>query len=163
MNSPQEPVNGRPPLLDTLSRRIAAATSRRDAIRGIIAGVFGVTILESCTNPTAPCAAGCTGSDGECYSCSSGSYCSSGGGSGCSTPISGVYCCSGSSGGGGGGGGGGGASCPCNPGYVYNFLTGKCCANATPYYYPGTHGITGAGCYASCPYIGDCGTTYQHC
>ena len=158
MNFAKRPVDGRPHFLDTLSRRLAAATSRRDALRVMIAGVFGGTIVEACTSPTAACAAGCTGSDGKCYSCTAGSFCSSGGGSGCSTPISGVYCCSGS-----GGGGGSGGSCPCTPGYVYNFSSGKCCANATPYYYPGTHGITGVGCYATCPYVGDCGTTFQHC
>lgn len=158
MNAPQEPHNGRPPLLDTLSRGIAAATSRRDAVRGIIAGVFGFTIVESCVSPTAPCAAGCTGNDGKCYSCSSGTNCSSGGGSGCSAPISGVYCCSGSSGGGGGFG-----RCPCNPGYVYNFSSGKCCDSATPYYYPGGDRINGAGCYATCPHGGECGTTFYHC
>ncbi len=48
----------------------------------------------------------------------------------------------------------------CNPGNTYNYSSQKCCPNSTPYYYPGTHGIKAPGCYASCPYIGDCGTKY---
>ena len=59
-------------------------------------------------------------------------------------------------------GGGGGSSCHCNPGNTYNFLTGVCCPSTSPYYYPGTHGGS-RGCYASCPYIGDCGSSFQHC
>ena len=53
--------------------------------------------------------------------------------------------------------------CQCSKGYTYNYSSQKCCATSTPYYYPGTHGITGVGCYASCPYVGDCGTQYTAC
>jgi hypothetical protein len=158
MIPPKEPTVGAPHFLDTLSRQLATATSRRDAIRLTLAAVFGSAIASGCTSPTSPCGAGCTGSDGVCYSCSSGSYCSGSGGSGCSAgSAGGIHCCSGSS------TGGGGSTCNCNPGNVYNYSSGRCCPNATPYYYPGTHGIYGVGCYASCPYVGDCGTTYQHC
>jgi hypothetical protein len=149
-----------PSLLDTLSRRLASATSRRDAIGITIAALFGGRVVAACTDPGGSCAAECKGSNGTCYSCSGGSTCSQSGGSGCSTPTGGVYCCSSGSSGGGGGGGG---SCPCNSGFVYNSGSGKCCASGTPYYYPGTHGITGAGCYATCPYVGDCGSSFTHC
>ena len=53
-----------------------------------------------------------------------------------------------------------GATAYCNPGYTYNYSSQKCCPNSTPYYYPGTHGIQPAGCYSSCPYVGDCGTRW---
>lgn len=61
-----------------------------------------------------------------------------------------------------GGGGGGRSNCHCYAGNTYNFLTGTCCPSDTPYYYPGTHGGR-RGCYASCPYIGDCGSSFQRC
>ena len=61
-----------------------------------------------------------------------------------------------------GGGGGGGSHCQCQPGNTYNYLTGICCPNTSPYYYPGTHGGS-RGCYASCPYIGDCGSAFTRC
>jgi hypothetical protein len=48
-------------------------------------------------------------------------------------------------------------------GYTYNYLTGYYCPNAFPYYYPGTHGNYGLGCYASCPYVGDCGSAFTTC
>lgn len=67
-------------------------------------------------------------------------------------------------GGGGGGtttvGGSGTTTAYCTPGNTYNYSSGKCCSNSTPYYYPGTHGIAAPGCYASCPYVGDCGTRF---
>lgn len=44
----------------------------------------------------------------------------------------------------------------CNPGNTYNYSSGMCCPNSAPHYYNGAHGISGSGCYASCPYIGDC-------
>ncbi len=53
-------------------------------------------------------------------------------------------------------------SCPCAPGSTYNFSSGKCCGSEHPYYYPGTHGGS-PGCYASCPYVGDCGSRFQQC
>jgi hypothetical protein len=53
-----------------------------------------------------------------------------------------------------GGGGGGGSSCA--TGYCLN--NGQCCPRAYPDYTYGGHGYA-AGCYASCPYVGDCGST----
>ncbi len=56
------------------------------------------------------------------------------------------------------GGGGGGSSC--ETGYCLN--NGRCCAASTPYYSTGYHTGSGtAGCYASCPYVGDCGSSTQ--
>ena len=157
MTIPKEPSDGSPHLLDTLSRRLATAGSRRDAIRFTFAALFGNAIVASCTGLTEPCGAGCTGSDGVCYTCSSGTFCSGSGGSNCSAASAGgVYCCRSSS-----GGGGGGAACHCFPGNVYNFSSGKCCANATPYYYAGNN-TYGAGCYAVCPY-NNCGSAFEHC
>lgn len=103
------------------------------------------------------CAAGeVLGNDNICYSCSSGSYATKSPSGNCSSPSAGgVYCCTGS-----GGGGGGGSTAYCNPGNTYNYSSQMCCPNNTPYYYPGTHGITGAGCYASCPYVNDCGNKF---
>jgi hypothetical protein len=149
--------DARPSFLDAFSRRLASATSRRDAIGITLATLFGSRVVAGCTNATDPCSASCKGSNGTCYTCSGGSFCSQSGGSGCSSSVGGVYCCSG-----GGGGGGGGGSCPCNTGYVYNIGSGQCCPGGAPYYYNGTHGGS-SGCYASCPYVGDCGSSYQHC
>lgn len=59
-----------------------------------------------------------------------------------------------SSGGSGGGGSTSGASC--STGYCLN--NGQCCPRATPDYTYGGHGYS-AGCYRSCPYVGDCGST----
>jgi len=97
------------------------------------------------------------GTDGKCYGpCTSGNYATLNPSGNCSSPSAGgVYCCSN---GGSSGGSGGGAYC--NSGNTYNYSSQQCCPNSTPYYYPGTHGITGAGCYASCPYVGDCGSSF---
>ena len=84
---------------------------------------------------------------GKCFYCPSGSTCS---GDVCGN----VQCISA------GGGGGGGGTAYCNPGNTYNYSSQKCCPNSAPYYYPGTHGIKGAGCYSSCPYVGDCGSKF---
>ena len=100
----------------------------------------------------------CEGNNGHCFKCSAGSYCTTTPTGNCSAPDQGVYCCTGS--GGGSGGGGGSTTKYCNPGNTYNYSSQKCCPNSAPYYYPGTHGITGAGCYASCPYVGDCGSRW---
>jgi hypothetical protein len=89
------------------------------------------------------CAAGCTGANGDCMSCSGGYSCNSGGS--CSAVVNGVACCT-----------GGGGSQSCNPGYCYS--NGACCPQSAPWYDRGGHGY-GAGCYASCPYVGDCGST----
>lgn len=122
-----------------------------------IMGLLSSTLLISCKKSL--CSSGeVLGSDGKCYSCDSGYFATTSPSGNCSSPSAGgVYCCGGS-GGGGGGGGGGGAYC--NPGNTYNYSSQKCCPNSAPYYYPGTHGITAAGCYASCPYVGDCGSMY---
>ena len=89
------------------------------------------------------CAPGCTGSNGDCMTCSGAYSCNSGGT--CSAAVNGVACCTGM-----------GGSASCNPGYCLS--DGKCCPSATPWYDPGGHGY-GAGCYASCPYVGDCGNS----
>lgn len=44
----------------------------------------------------------------------------------------------------------------CDAGWTYNYSSRMCCPNNAPHYYNGNHGITPAGCYAACPYIGDC-------
>jgi hypothetical protein len=56
----------------------------------------------------------------------------------------------------GGGGSGGGSSC--STGYCLN--NGQCCPKSHPSYTYGGHGYA-AGCYASCPYVGDCGSSTQ--
>ncbi len=63
---------------------------------------------------------------------------------------------SGSSGSSGSGSGGGGSTC--STGFCLN--NGQCCRSGTPYYTYGGHGYA-AGCYASCPYVGDCGSRTQ--
>ena len=153
-------------LFDNLSRTLATATSRRDALRGMFGVLFGgatIAAVSGCASPSSPsCSAGCLGSDNVCYTCSSGSACASSRiNSGCSTASAGgIYCCSASTGGGGNSGNG----CPCtDPSKpAYNAQFGICCARNTPWYDPGGHGY-GAGCYASCPYVGDCSNTYTLC
>jgi len=74
------------------------------------------------------CASGkCLGTDGDCYSCSSGSYCTTSPSGNCSNAVHGVYCCTGSSGGGG--------TTGCNP-------TG--CPSTAPW-------LCGGLCYATVP------------
>lgn len=149
------------PLLDELSRQLARASTRRDAVRVVLTMMFGGSFAAACTNATEPCGAGCKGSDGACYTCTSGTHCSQSGGSGCSTSSQGgVFCCYDSVG---GGTSGGSSTCPCSRGYTYNFSSQLCCPSSTPNYYPGTHGIKPAGCYATCPYVGDCGSRFQSC
>jgi hypothetical protein len=46
----------------------------------------------------------------------------------------------------------------CSTGYCLN--NGQCCPRASPDYTYGGHGYQ-AGCYRSCPYVGDCGSTTQ--
>ena len=94
--------------------------------------------------PAADCEAGCTGSNGDCMTCAAGYSCNTGGS--CSRAVNGVACCT----------GGGGGSQMCNTGYCYS--NGFCCPRATPWYDNGAHGYA-AGCYATCPYVGDCGST----
>lgn len=57
-----------------------------------------------------------------------------------------------------GGGSGGGTTNKCSTGYCYN--NGQCCPRAYPDYTYGGHGYA-AGCYARCPYVGDCGSSTQ--
>jgi len=116
------------------------------------------TSLVGCTKAGAQCVSGAVlGHDGICYGpCPSGDYATLDAVGVCSSASAGgVYCCSG---GGGNSGGSGGAYC--NPGNTYNYSSQKCCPNNAPYYYPGTHGIASPGCYASCPYVGDCGSSF---
>lgn len=149
---------------DDLSREVARATSRRDAVRIICSAIFGGYVAPACETLTSiTCTNGCVGTDNRCYTCDSPYYCSTSGGSGCGQPSAGgVYCC-----GGGGGGGGGGGTCECNRGFTYNFSSRRCCPSDTPYYFPvGAHvvaGKPGGYCYQSCPYVGDCGTQFRAC
>lgn len=53
-------------------------------------------------------------------------------------------------------GGTGGSTC--STGYCLN--NGQCCPGSAPNYTYGGHGYA-AGCYASCPYVGDCGASTQ--
>ncbi|MDO8500227.1 MAG: hypothetical protein Q7S20_00105 [Gemmatimonadaceae bacterium] len=90
-------------LLDELSRRLATATSRRDAVRVMLAAIFGGAGALACAVPTEPksCLSdSCKGSDGKCYGpCASGSYCTTSPSGNCSSPSAGgVYCCAGSGG-----------------------------------------------------------------
>ena len=148
---------------DNLMRRLAAASSRRDALRIVCGAVLGGVAFSSCgglSSPSASCSSGqCLGTDNVCYGpCASGLFCTTSPSGSCSAPSAGgVYCCGGSSSGGSSGG-----SCPCNPGNTWNFLTQTCCANSHPYYYPGTHGGQ-SGCYTTCPYVGDCGSSFERC
>ncbi len=48
------------------------------------------------------------------------------------------------------------SSARCSTGYCLN--NGQCCPRASPNYTYGGHGYQ-AGCYASCPYVGDCGSS----
>lgn len=57
-----------------------------------------------------------------------------------------------------GGGGSSSSSQKCSTGYCLN--NGQCCPKAYPDYTYGGHGYK-AGCYKSCPYVGDCGKTTQ--
>lgn len=117
------------------------------------------TAFVGCKKAPKTCKTGsCLGNDNKCYGpCTGGAHCTSTASGNCSSPSAGgVYCCIG----GNGGGGGGGGTAYCNPGNTYNYSSQMCCPNSAPYYYPGTHGITSAGCYASCPYVGDCGTQW---
>lgn len=139
---------------DDLSRRVATTASRRDAVKVLLAAAAGLGASE-CPGLTSPatCSSGeCKGSDGRCYGCSGSAYCTTSPSGRCSSPTGGVYCCT----------GGGSGSCPCQPGNTYNYLTGICCPNTAPYYDPGNHGYK-AGCYAQCPYSGDCGTQWTKC
>jgi hypothetical protein len=92
-------------LFDSLSRTLATATSRRDALRMVFGALFGGVVASACASPTKPsCSADeCLGTDNACYGpCPSGSYCTSNpGNANCSRPTSGgVYCCTTSTGGG---------------------------------------------------------------
>jgi hypothetical protein len=135
---------------DDLARASARSTSRRQALRAMLA--ISVAALTGSSCPHEPCEE-CEGNDGMCYTCSEGTRCSTSGGSNCSSPKGGVYCCGDTS---------SSSSCRCNPGSTYNFSSQTCCRNATPYYFPGGRGY-GAGCYASCPYVNDCGSRFQRC
>ena len=148
--------------LDDLCRRLATATSRRGALRAVVGLVVGGAAA-SCASTTSPsCSDGCVGSDNKCYTCPSPFSCTpTPGNLRCGEPTAGgIYCCTSSSS---SGGSSSGSSCPCSSGSTYNYLSGLCCPNSAPYYYPGTHGLASPGCYASCPYVGDCGTQWQRC
>lgn len=116
--------------------------------------IFGIlsTTLVGCDQLGKKCEAGALlGNDGKCYGpCANGSTATYTPVGNCSAASAGgVYCCT-----------GGGGTAYCNAGNTYNHSSNKCCPNSAPYYYPGTHGIKPAGCYASCPYTGDCGTRW---
>jgi hypothetical protein len=111
-----------------------------------------VLSLYGCFPAANNCNSGCTGSDGNCMTCSSPYSCNSGGT--CSASVNGVACCTG------GGGGGGNACTACGTGKC--LTNGVCCPRSAPWYDPGGHGY-GAGCYASCPYVGDCASQTACC
>jgi len=115
------------------------------------------TSLSGCKKSSLCVAGAVLGNDNICYGpCTSGAVATLTPVGNCSSPSAGgVYCCSS-----GGSSGGGSGTAYCNPGNTYNYSSQKCCPNSAPYYYPGTHGITAAGCYASCPYVGDCGSSF---
>ena len=131
------------------------------ALLGVLFGGAAMSTLAGCANPAGPsCSAGCLGSDNVCYTCASGSTCASARiNSDCSSPSAGgIYCCGSTT----TGGGSTGSGCPCASGQAYNPQFGKCCPGDKPWYDPGGHGYS-AGCYVSCPYVGDCGNTYTRC
>ena len=150
----------------SLQLGFAAARSRREVLRATLGTMLGAAAA-SCGSMTGPsCTGGCAGNDGKCYTCDTtvpNAYCTTNRpstGASCSANApGGVYCCVNTT----TSTANPGTTCRCNPGNTYNFLTGVCCPNATPEYYPGTHGQYAVGCYASCPYVGDCGTTFQRC
>ena len=116
----------------------------------------GAYALKGCASPydttdNTSCSSGsCRGSDGKCYGPCSEGYCTTNPSGKCSSPSAGgVYCCSGGSDGDGKG------TQYCATGQCYNPGSGRCCYRDTPYYYNGRHGGS-PGCYASCPYVGDC-------
>ena len=150
-------------LFDNLSRALATGTSRRDAVRGMLGVLFGgatISAISGCANPLKPsCSDGCVGSDNVCYTCSGSTCYSSRINTTCSSPSAGgIYCCGSNS----SNSGGGGSTCPCASGQAYNATYGKCCPGSSPWYDPGGHGY-GAGCYVSCPYVGDCADRYTLC
>ena len=122
----------------------------------VLFAITTMALLSGCQKASACSSGAILGNDGKCYGpCVSGAYATLNPSGTCSSPSAGgVYCCDTGSGNTGGGG------AYCNSGYTYNYSSQKCCPNSTPYYYPGTHGIDPAGCYASCPYVGDCGTSF---
>ena len=124
----------------------------------LLAGEYGSTlvvggnllVLSGCLDD--PCDPGCS-VNGRCSgSCVSGAHCSSTNTGNCSAANSdGIRCCWDAGGGGGGGGGN-----PCSSGYCST--NGVCCPSSARWYTYGGHGKA-AGCYSSCPYVGDCGST----
>jgi len=97
------------------------------------------------------------GNDGKCYGpCPSGFFVTLSPSGNCGSPSAGgAYCCDNAS-----SNSTGTSGAYCSSGYTYNYSSQKCCPNSAPYYYPGTHGIDAPGCYASCPYVGDCGSSF---
>jgi hypothetical protein len=126
---------------DNLSRQLAQAPTRRDAIRIVISALFGGVIAPACAMPTSPTTSscdGCVGNDGRCYTCSSGSYCTTnpGGGGSCSSPQGGVYCCTSST--------GTVSGTQCSPGFCYIRSAFVCCRNGFLNY-----AGAAAGCFAN--------------
>ncbi len=152
-------------LLDNLTRQLATGMSRRGALHLLFSTLITGVVAAGCAaDGSGGCSAGqCLGTDNVCYGpCASGSFCTTTGGAGCSAPSAGgVYCCTGApsvtT------GNPGNNICQGHVGDTFNYLTRTWCPNSAPYYYPGTHGIKAAGCYASCPYLGDCGNRWTRC
>lgn len=86
---------------DNLSRRLAATTSRREAVRVFCSALGGIVTSACAGNPLKPdvedpACSGCVGSDRKCYTCEDPYYCTSNPPANgiCSRPSSGgVSCC----------------------------------------------------------------------
>jgi hypothetical protein len=80
---------------DNISRRVATAASRREALRLFVGALFGGATTLACSSPAEPSCTGCVGSDGKCYTCSGNTVCTTTRTSqSCSNPSAGgVYCC----------------------------------------------------------------------
>jgi hypothetical protein len=89
----------------------------------LLVSCAALAILPGCDED--PCPSGkCEGTSGSCLSCDEGSYCTTSPSGVCSTPVDGVYCCTGS-------GGGGNDDGSCTTGYCYTGV--GCCPTNAPW------------------------------
>ena len=125
---------------DNISRQLAQAPTRRDAIRIVLGAIFGTIVAPACVTPSSPTSdcSGCIGTDGRCYTCSGGDYCTTNptGGGSCSRPTGGVYCCTSAS--------GPVSGTQCSPGFCYIRSAFICCPNGFLNY-----AGAAAGCFSS--------------